>query len=118
MIHADPILFTVRAYEVGMSYEGRNPYQAVATLIICGDLAYLCAMHGEMNREHWLNLQALLRRKGVIDLLTIRHGSRVWYAEEGGRMRIYRNVRFPVLPQQEEPGGRETGVFTGGEQIG
>ena len=100
MIYLDPLVSTVRIFRGGHVYG--DPYDAVATIVICGDLAYLCGLHGELTREDWLAMQAELRARGVRDLLTIRHGERIWYAadHEG-----HQRGRFPRYDQSGESAG-------------
>lgn len=89
-LHVEPLVETLRIFRGGRKYG--EPYDAVATVVLCGDLAYLCGMHGRITREDWEALQGELRSRGVLDLLVVRRGERVWYdAETGGR----RRGRFP-----------------------
>lgn len=93
MIHLEPIVQTLRVFRGGRLYG--DPYDAVATLVICGDLAYLCGMHGTFTRDDWHEMRLALADRGIRDLLTVRHGERIWYsADQNGHQR----GRFPVYP--------------------
>lgn len=94
MLHVEELLNTIRFFHGGKQYG--DPFDAVATIVICGDLAYICAMKGDISRSDWLDLQTELKRRGVVDLLTFRRGERCWYDVETGRTQ--RGVRFPVEP--------------------
>lgn len=94
MIHLEPIVRTLRVFRGGRLYG--DPYDAVATLVICGDLAYLCGMHGTFTRDDWTEMQRELLGRGILDLLIVRRGERVWYAaDQDGHQR----GRFPVYDQ-------------------
>ena len=102
-LHVEELLSTLRFFRGGRVYG--DPYDAVATVVLCGDLAYIGAMHGNIQREDWLDMQAELRRRGIIDLLTIRHGQRCWYDIAGDNVVIHHGVRFPALtPDPVNPG--------------
>ena len=97
MVHLDPLVQTLRIFRGGHVYG--DAYDAVATVVICGDLAYLCALHGSLTREDWLAMQAELVARGVRDLLTIRHGERTWYDAATG---THQRGRFPSYDQSGE----------------
>lgn len=90
MIHFEPLVDTLRLFRGGRQYG--DPYDAVATVVICGDLAYLGAMHGRVSRADRADLRAELLRRGVVDLLIVRRGARVWYDVETGQRE---RGRFP-----------------------
>lgn len=93
MLHAEELVTTLRFFHGGKTYG--DPFDAVATVVLCGDLAYLCAMKGSVSREDWLDLQTELKRRGVVDLLTFRRGERCWYDVESGRAQ--HGLRFPTF---------------------
>ncbi|MFA7327319.1 MAG: hypothetical protein WC121_11685 [Candidatus Kapaibacterium sp.] len=93
MIHLEPIVQTLRIFRGGRLYGA--PYDAVATLTLCGDLACMSGMHGDFSRADWHDMQRVLAGRSIRDLLIIRNGERVWYdVATGERGR----GRFPVYP--------------------
>lgn len=92
-IHVEPVAETIRLFSGGRGYGEK--YDAAATLVVCGDLAIISALRGEMTLEFWREIQAELKKRGVVDLLTFRHGSRVWYDLVAEK--ITRGQRFPEV---------------------
>lgn len=92
MLHAEATVITVRLFADGRQYG--EPYEAVATISLCGDVAFLVGLHGTVTRQHWSDIQGELRRLGVRDLLSVRHGERVWYDVASGKST---RGRWPVV---------------------
>ena len=59
-LHVEPLVETLRIFRGGRTYG--DPYDAIATVVLCGDLAYLCGLHGHIDRDDWQALQDELRR--------------------------------------------------------
>lgn len=93
-LHVEPVASTVRYFTPGSAYG--DPYAAVATVTYCGDVAFLCALHGRINRSFWREMHAEFVSRGILDVLTIRHGKRIWIDVATGRV-MSRGARFPQI---------------------
>lgn len=91
MWHADPVQFALRHFAPGKGF-GTDPYDAICSVFVCGDIGFLFGLHGTIGRESWAELQQALRGIGIVDLMVIRKGERVWYETERGTVVAKRRV--------------------------
>jgi len=97
MWHVEPVQFVLRKFAPGKVY-GKDEYETIVTVFVCGDVGVIFGMHGEIDRNDWLELQAKLKAMGVVDLLAVRHRQRVWYETETGKIVARRRVtRHPTV---------------------
>ncbi len=73
MVHVETIVCVVRWYSAG-SFENRDQYDAVATVHLMGDEAFICGAHGAMSRQFWRELQEVFEAMGVRKVMAERHG--------------------------------------------
>lgn len=99
MWHAEPVQFALRYFAPGKGF-GTDPYEAICSVFICADVAFLFGLHGRMNLAIWRELQDKLKEMGVVDLLVIRKGERVWYETETGGVVARRAVQRPGEARQ------------------
>lgn len=91
-LHVEPIASTARYFAPAKVYG--DPYAAVATVTYCGDVAFVSALHGSIDRNFWRDMRTEFMARGIIDVLTVRHGKRIWIDVATGRV-LSRGKRFP-----------------------
>ena len=74
MLHAEPIVWTLRLYDEPDGYERRLPYRAVATVSLMGERALLSGLHGRFDRSGWRAIEEWLRSRDVTSAAMERHG--------------------------------------------
>ncbi len=82
MIHAEPIVWTLRLYDGPDGYARRLPYVTVVTAQIMGDRAMLSGLHGRFDREAWQAIEHWLRSRGVTSAAMERRGRLVVLADQ------------------------------------
>ena len=65
MLHAEPIVWTLRLYDEPDGYAQRLPYKAVATVSLMGDRAWISGLHGHFGRTGWRAINDWLWSRGV-----------------------------------------------------
>lgn len=74
MIHVEPIVFTIRFFEEGMSYDNFDPFVAVATLQKSENKAFLSGLNGTLTKKQYIHLMKKIHEMGIEELITLRHG--------------------------------------------
>jgi hypothetical protein len=75
-VHFEPIVYTVRFYSEGCSYENGDPYVAVLTAqVISKDSVYISGMLGKINGSMMKNLLSSLYALGFKKIIAVRGGA-------------------------------------------
>lgn len=82
MLHAEPLVWTLRLYDEPDGYEKRLPYRAVATVSLFGKRAWICGLHGRFDRAGWRAIEEWLRTQGLTSAAMERHGRVVTLTDE------------------------------------
>lgn len=68
-LHAEPVAWTLRLYASGKPvaelHGVRAPFDAVLSVVLMGDSAWLYGLHGRFDRSMWREVEAWLRAQGV-----------------------------------------------------
>ena len=66
MVHLEPVLFTGRVFIRGGRWG--DPYDAVFTVQRVGNVGYVSACHGKINKQAVLDLQEQLEALGMTEM--------------------------------------------------
>ena len=72
-VHLEPIVYQARFYAEGDSYEARDPYVGVATILVVDDQGFISGLHGRVTRRHWHALARQLKARGIATIASLRH---------------------------------------------
>lgn len=79
-VHLEPILYTVRWFGEGLTYDSHDPFDAVATMYVFeGYRATISAMKGKMTRRFRREFEELLKSMGIVEVEVVRHKGRRTY---------------------------------------
>ena len=77
MVHFEPIVYTVRWYEDGDSFEEKSPFKTVATVnVMNGDTVFVSGFHGTVTRLMLREFVIWLEDHGVKYVFAFRKG--IW----------------------------------------
>lgn len=78
-VHLEPIVFTLRVYEDTKSFENKDDYVFVATVVIEMSNAFVQGAHGKMNTKIFRSILKALRP----------HADYMIYIRSDGKIRKY-----------------------------
>ena len=78
-MHIDPVVFVVRFYDEGKSFDNKDKYRLSATLQKIENTGHLIGLSGDMSRVDIKKLTKGLHDLGIEHLYVMRHGIRKTY---------------------------------------
>jgi len=88
-MNIDPVVFIVRFYEDGKSFENKDKYKLSATLQKIDNIGHLLGLSGEMNRQDLKDLTKGLYELGIDYLKVTRHEKRKTYDVKAYYKRLF-----------------------------
>ena len=73
-VHLEPIVYQIRLFTNGNSYNNRDPFDGVAILQVSGSTGIISGMFGKFTRQHWKEFAKVLHSKGISTVLMERNG--------------------------------------------
>lgn len=78
-VNLEPVVFLLRFYGEGKSFDNKDAYEAVATVSKFGNKAYIQGLQGSMTRSQYAQLFVELAEHGIEYLFAERSGKeRYW----------------------------------------